>query len=148
MSKFLPLELYNANGLPLMVQVTFFDCGGMAIGVGLHHEIADSLSFIMFLNAWSALARGGTHFKAPIFGTAAKLFPPQDMSTLPRDFSNVRDDKIVSKRFVFDASKITTLVNKYSGAAGCGRPTRFKAISTFIWSRFAVAAQPYKGSQN
>ncbi|KAF3447750.1 hypothetical protein FNV43_RR08453 [Rhamnella rubrinervis] len=80
MSEFLPLEVNDTKGLPLMVQVTFIDCGGMAIGVGLHHQVADALSFNMFLNSWSALARGQTDFKTPIFG-GSKLFPPQDMST-------------------------------------------------------------------
>ena len=142
MNEFLPLELCDTNGLSLMVQVTFFDCGGMALGVGLHHEVADALSFIMFLNSWSALARGQTDFKTPIFGSF-KLFPPQDMSTFPRDFRNVEDKKNVSKRFVFDASKIETLVNKYSDDDGSvRRPTRFEAISAFIWNRFVVATRP------
>ena len=142
MNEFLPLELYDANGLSSMVQVTFFDCGGMAIGVGLHHEVADALSLIMFLNSWSALARGQNDFKTPIFG-GAKLFPPQDLSTFPRDFRNVKDNKIVSKRFVFDASKIATLVDKYSDDnTSAGRPTRFEAISAFIWNRFVVATGP------
>ncbi|KAF3447756.1 hypothetical protein FNV43_RR08459 [Rhamnella rubrinervis] len=116
MSEFLQLELYDTNGLSLMVQVTFFHCGGMAIGVGLHHQDADALSFIMFLNSWSELARGQTDFNTPIFG-GSELFLPQDMSTnapsSTRYVHYIRITKFV-KRFVFDASKIATLVNKYS----------------------------------
>ena len=43
---------------------------------------------------------------------------------------------------MFDASKIEILVNKYSDDDGSvRRPTRFEAISAFIWNRFVVATR-------
>ncbi|GMP35926.1 hypothetical protein CsSME_00008200 [Camellia sinensis var. sinensis] len=44
---------------PLVVlQVTFFKCGGVSLGVGWHHTLGDGSSAIHFINAWSDMARG------------------------------------------------------------------------------------------
>ncbi|GJZ59088.1 shikimate O-hydroxycinnamoyltransferase-like protein [Tanacetum coccineum] len=44
---------------PLTVlQVTYFKCGGVSLGVGIHHRVADGLSGMHFVNTWSCMARG------------------------------------------------------------------------------------------
>ncbi|KAL0004444.1 hypothetical protein SO802_012005 [Lithocarpus litseifolius] len=45
LNKFLPFELDEVNELPAVIQVTFFNCGGLAIGVLMSHRIVDALSF-------------------------------------------------------------------------------------------------------
>ncbi|XP_031480220.1 shikimate O-hydroxycinnamoyltransferase-like [Nymphaea colorata] len=41
----------------LMLQVTFFRCGGVCLGVGMHHSVADACAFLHFMNSWSDVAR-------------------------------------------------------------------------------------------
>ncbi|KAF3434138.1 hypothetical protein FNV43_RR25241 [Rhamnella rubrinervis] len=142
LEKFLPpVAFSDSNGVPLAVQLTFFQCGAMAMSVKLSHEILDGLSFFMFVNAWTAIARGHTHFKPPVLG-AAEFFPPKDPSSLPSNPPIVK--KVVTDRFYFDAAKVAELINKYSDntATGVSRPSRFEALSTFIWNRFMVSTQP------
>ncbi|XP_077222634.1 shikimate O-hydroxycinnamoyltransferase-like [Tasmannia lanceolata] len=44
---------------PLVVlQVTYFKCGGVSLGVGVQHYVADGYSGIHFINHWSNVARG------------------------------------------------------------------------------------------
>ncbi|KAL0287237.1 UNVERIFIED_CONTAM: Shikimate O-hydroxycinnamoyltransferase [Sesamum calycinum] len=44
---------------PLVVlQVTHFKCGGVSLGVGMQHKIADGFSGLHFINTWSDMARG------------------------------------------------------------------------------------------
>ncbi|KAL1563846.1 shikimate O-hydroxycinnamoyltransferase [Salvia divinorum] len=44
---------------PLVVlQVTFFKCGGVSLGVGIQHRVADGFSGLHFINTWSDMARG------------------------------------------------------------------------------------------
>ena len=45
LNKFLPFELDEVNKLPTAIQVAFFNCGGLAIGVLMSHRIVDALSF-------------------------------------------------------------------------------------------------------
>ncbi|CAB4284879.1 unnamed protein product [Prunus armeniaca] len=44
--------------LVLQVQVTHFQCGGVSLGVGMDHRIADGVSNMHFVNTWSDIARG------------------------------------------------------------------------------------------
>nr|XP_043633452.1 shikimate O-hydroxycinnamoyltransferase-like [Erigeron canadensis] len=42
----------------LLLQVTYFKCGGVSLGVGIHHRVADGSSTCHFINSWSDIARG------------------------------------------------------------------------------------------
>ncbi|KAL8497270.1 hypothetical protein ACS0TY_020816 [Phlomoides rotata] len=42
----------------LVLQVTFFKCGGVSLGVGMQHHVADGFSGLHFINTWSDMARG------------------------------------------------------------------------------------------
>nr|XP_043633930.1 shikimate O-hydroxycinnamoyltransferase-like [Erigeron canadensis] len=42
----------------LILQVTFFKCGGVSLGVGMHHSVVDAASMFHFINTWSDMARG------------------------------------------------------------------------------------------
>ncbi|KAL6563076.1 hypothetical protein OROHE_005663 [Orobanche hederae] len=42
----------------LVLQVTYFKCGGVSLGVGMQHHVADGFSGLHFINTWSDMARG------------------------------------------------------------------------------------------
>ncbi|KAL8123112.1 shikimate O-hydroxycinnamoyltransferase-like [Apium graveolens] len=42
----------------LVLQITFFKCGGVSLGVGMQHHAADGASGLHFINTWSDMARG------------------------------------------------------------------------------------------
>ncbi|KAI7986578.1 Shikimate O-hydroxycinnamoyltransferase [Camellia lanceoleosa] len=42
----------------LVLQVTYFKCGGVSLGVGMQHHVADGSSGLHFVNTWSDIARG------------------------------------------------------------------------------------------
>ncbi|KAK3427820.1 shikimate O-hydroxycinnamoyltransferase [Eucalyptus grandis] len=42
----------------LVLQVTYFKCGAVSLGVGTQHHVTDGFSGLHFLNTWSDLARG------------------------------------------------------------------------------------------
>nr|AEM63675.1 hydroxycinnamoyl CoA shikimate/quinate hydroxycinnamoyl transferase [Platycodon grandiflorus] len=47
------------SAIPLLVlQVTYFKCGGVSLGVGMQHHVADGASGLHFINTWSDMARG------------------------------------------------------------------------------------------
>ncbi|KAI5061996.1 hypothetical protein GOP47_0022535 [Adiantum capillus-veneris] len=49
----------DISSYPLLVlQVTFFRCGGVSLGVGMEHHAADGMSGIHFINTWADTARG------------------------------------------------------------------------------------------
>ncbi|VVA39105.1 PREDICTED: shikimate [Prunus dulcis] len=42
----------------LALQITYFKCGGVSLGVGMDHRVADGVSGLHFVNTWSDIARG------------------------------------------------------------------------------------------
>ncbi|XP_072977582.1 hydroxycinnamoyltransferase-like [Typha angustifolia] len=42
----------------LVLQVTHFKCGGVSLGVGMQHHVADGFSGLHFINSWSDVAHG------------------------------------------------------------------------------------------
>ncbi|KAG0526499.1 hypothetical protein BDA96_06G151300 [Sorghum bicolor] len=49
----------DISAFPLLVlQVTHFKCGGISLGVGMQHHVADGMSGLHFINSWSDLCRG------------------------------------------------------------------------------------------
>ncbi|XP_052183143.1 shikimate O-hydroxycinnamoyltransferase-like isoform X2 [Diospyros lotus] len=47
------------SSFPLLVlQVTYFKCGGASLGVGTQHRVVDGTSAFHFINTWSDMARG------------------------------------------------------------------------------------------
>ncbi|XP_057486954.1 vinorine synthase-like [Actinidia eriantha] len=136
LNKFLPCDLDDVRDLPALVQVTFFDCGGVAVAVNLSHKVADAMSLFTFFNGWAATARGETDVPPPEF-KAAEFFLPMDTTGF-RPSTGMVKDNIVTKRFVFSASNIAALRDKFSDNS-LGEfprhPTRIEALSAFIWAR-------------
>ncbi|KAA8533258.1 hypothetical protein F0562_033209 [Nyssa sinensis] len=143
LNKFLPCELDDIRDLPMVIQVTFFDCGGLVLSVGFSHKVADALSFLMFVKSWAGTARGDRHRPCPCFGSST-IFPQKNLSGF-KPTTGIVKEKIVTKRFVFTAAKIATLRDNYTDKNGAEEysrpPTRIEALSAFIWSRFVAATQ-------
>lgn len=61
LKKLIPAVDYSGgiSTFPLLVlQLTFFKCGGASLGVGMQHHVADGFSGLHFVNTWSDMARG------------------------------------------------------------------------------------------
>ncbi|KAK4414289.1 Stemmadenine O-acetyltransferase [Sesamum alatum] len=140
--KYLPVGIHEGihigeAGTLLMVQINFFECGGVAIGVCMSHLVADSSSLFEFMNAWAATCRGETPKSVPEFGVMARYFPARDLSYLNISPSSLMgDDKLVTKRFVFDKEKLAALKQAATGSDIMKDPTRVEAVSAFILKCF------------
>ncbi|XP_065874857.1 stemmadenine O-acetyltransferase-like [Euphorbia lathyris] len=130
---FVPPRLHDLAGCS---QITFFNCGGIALSLSLSHKVCDLLSFITFLNCWTSIARRDMDTDTgrsadminniPPFGSA-KLFPPMD-------------EKLVAKAFMFNNATIADLKAQYTAING-RRLSRVEALTDFICSRFMEATQ-------
>ncbi|XVE85233.1 hypothetical protein DITRI_Ditri17bG0075200 [Diplodiscus trichospermus] len=141
-NKLLPFKIHDAEQIPLGIQFNIFECGGIGIGACISHKIGDALSFFTFVNMWAAIARGEKKVVAPEF-VSASLFPPRDLSGFKPTITQTKE-KIMTKRFVFTASKIEEIRAKYADKSSFEnqtRPTRVQALSAFIWSRFFTVTE-------
>ncbi|KAL0372316.1 UNVERIFIED_CONTAM: Stemmadenine O-acetyltransferase [Sesamum calycinum] len=145
MDKLLPYKVEDLQNLGMAVQVTYFQCGGTAVGLVISHKIADASSCFLVANTWAAVARNGNYddVSAPKF-EGAKIFPPQDIVVGFKPNTGIVKEELATKILTFPASKISILQEKYSGGATefpQRRPSRVEALSAFIWTRFISATQ-------
>ncbi|KAL6283248.1 hypothetical protein ACE6H2_014177 [Prunus campanulata] len=134
--QFLPVEPESreaSTGKLLLVQVNLFECGGMAIGLCISHKFSDAATLSTFINCWAATAHDQSNMlMLPNFG-AASLFSPLNFSNSePLPSLEVKKEKSMTRRFVFDASKIAALQSKVTSSV-VPKPTRVEAASALIW---------------
>ncbi|KAK9113518.1 hypothetical protein Syun_020315 [Stephania yunnanensis] len=158
---------YTIGGELLGVQVSFFECGGIAVGVYLSHKIADARSLCTFVLSWASIAKtsGSTSELNPRFDLAS-VFPPIEIlpssaaeytqvptteKTLQQQHSfSGPTEKTLNRVFRFRASKIaelkakakaksTTSTTSTTSTSGDDRePSRMMSVTAFLWSVFAA----------
>nr|QBG82627.1 salAT-like protein [Papaver somniferum] len=124
----LPSEVVSAS-VPkealVIVQVNMFDCGVTAICSSVSHKIADAATMGTFIRSWASTT------KTSRSGGATAAIP---FSSIPED---TEDDKTVSKRYVFDFAKITSVREKLQVLMHDNyksrRPTRVEVVTSLIW---------------
>ncbi|KAL6198980.1 hypothetical protein ACLB2K_028768 [Fragaria x ananassa] len=121
----------------LNVQVNFFECGGIAIGFNVSHKMIDAFTLSTFVNSWAATSLGfgtsdHTVFPSHQYVGAASRFPPLDLFKSPPQFGKLAKEKCITKRFVFESSKIAYLKSEAASDA-VPNPTRVEVVSALIW---------------
>ncbi|CAL1413452.1 unnamed protein product [Linum trigynum] len=136
------------NGSPLLIQVTSFACdNGFSIGVCLSQKVGDATTLVSFIRTWAELASGKFDRNCqkfpPLSNSASSIFPPRKLSFTRKPSVNF-EEKCVTKRFVFNSSKIAALKWKSAAAGGWGfnkTPTRIESVTGLIWKCAMNAAR-------
>uniref|UniRef100_A0A516IJJ2 Salutaridinol 7-O-acetyltransferase n=1 Tax=Turnera subulata TaxID=218843 RepID=A0A516IJJ2_9ROSI len=134
-------------GSRLVLQVTSFDCGGMAIAICICHKTLDAAGLSSFVNDWAAMSRGIVNSPeevSPVLFNLASVCPPIELPTINHgEFDQV---KTGSRRLVFDALSIAKL--KSLVADKVQNPTRVELVSALIYMAAISAARKSSGSSN
>ncbi|KAG2701846.1 hypothetical protein I3843_06G058800 [Carya illinoinensis] len=134
---FLPKEIESLQASTerlVLVQVSFFECGGMAIGVCVSHGVVDAAATSMFIHSWAGVALAAFADEAvllPEFSAASRI-PPRIEYKVAAPAMSLVNETTVTRRYVFDASKIASLKAK-AASARVTQPTRVEAVSSLIW---------------
>uniref|UniRef100_A0A7C8YSK4 Salutaridinol 7-O-acetyltransferase n=1 Tax=Opuntia streptacantha TaxID=393608 RepID=A0A7C8YSK4_OPUST len=151
--RLLPFEpSVHEKNIILGVQVNHFSCGGMAICVCISHKIADGTSAVQFARAWANMARGAQNegedhnhvVVNPKFDGASYFTPRGSPNGMRTQEVSISEEKIVTKRFIFDKKMIAALkeqaTNTLNGPQLVTTPTRVEVVSAFIWRQIIKAA--------
>ncbi|XP_010525616.1 PREDICTED: BAHD acyltransferase At5g47980-like [Tarenaya hassleriana] len=136
----------------LLVQVTFFSCGGFVLGVLIPHIVADVTTVSIFLRGWAATARGHGDMVTPNYLSSSMIFPRlphQEPYPMPKDERNhvtTKKPEFVTKRFVFEADKIN-LLKVRAASEQVKDPTRFESIVGLLWCCLTRATRSDNGVQ-
>ncbi|KFK23691.1 hypothetical protein AALP_AAs50902U000900 [Arabis alpina] len=137
----------SAGEWPLLsVKVSFFGSGsGVAVAICASHNIFDVASLATFVRVWANIARGKSSDAvnpSPQFA-GTSIYPSPGLTF---DYSSKVDTplkpsvKFVTKRFLFESSKIAELKHK-AASQSVPVPTRVEVISSLILRCAAKATQ-------
>nr|AUG68780.1 acylsucrose acyltransferase 3 [Solanum pennellii]AUG68793.1 acylsucrose acyltransferase 3 [Solanum pennellii] len=120
------------NRSPLVVQLSHFDCGGIAVSACTSHTIFDGHSLSKFINDWASTARNMDFKPSPQFN-ASTFFPlPSETnlsSTLPTTHPSKRH---VSRMYNFSSSNLTRLKDMVTKESHVKNPTRIEVASALV----------------
>ncbi|KAG9446133.1 hypothetical protein H6P81_012261 [Aristolochia fimbriata] len=133
------LKPKTGSDVLLATQINHFQCGGMAIGVGIHHLVADMSAMATFIKNWATTSSGANRVAGPSFNSPS-LFPASRVERIRFPVT----ETFSTKRFVFTQSSLTRLRAKASTYSRSGMPTRVEALSALIW-RCAIRATRKEG---
>ncbi|KAL0535475.1 hypothetical protein IC582_029805 [Cucumis melo] len=142
LAQFLPIKTEAPEaadgGRMLLVQVTLFECGGMAMGISFSHKLVDASSISVILKSWSAAALGSDMVEPEFLQTS--LVPSPEgipIAAPPTDLGG--KVKCSSRRLVFNAQSIADLKSKAASDI-TPNPTRVEVVTALIW-KCAMKAQ-------
>ncbi|KAH0772106.1 hypothetical protein KY290_016087 [Solanum tuberosum] len=141
--KDLPWTNNYEGGNLLVVQVSKFDCGGIAVSVCLSHKIGDGCSVLNFFNDWASLTRDRATTTlinpSPRF-VGDSIFSAQNYGPLV-DQRFVSDlNECVQKRLFFPTAKLNALRAKVAVESGVENPTRAEVVSALLFKCATKAA--------
>ncbi|WOH04897.1 hypothetical protein DCAR_0624309 [Daucus carota subsp. sativus] len=129
----LPCDVQEADEVtdPLLcIQVTMFDCGGLALTMCFAHRIGDASTISAFMAGMVAASQGlSLELFHPSFDVASS-YPGKGLPHWKLNWTN----KNVTKRFVFDSKAIEILRNRarLTGANGKSKPSRVQLVNAII----------------
>ncbi|CAA0838881.1 HXXXD-type acyl-transferase family protein [Striga hermonthica] len=135
--RYLPAGPTDFSGIPshpvFLARVTFFPCGGSAVGIRFSHHVADAASAAAFVAAWAAGGDGCSlddHFLDFNLSSdfPAREFPPPAAATVTGS-----DESFRTARFAFDEAKLAALRRVAGGGSAV------VLVSAFIWESFMRA---------
>ncbi|XP_047093248.1 putrescine hydroxycinnamoyltransferase 1-like [Lolium rigidum] len=133
------------------VQVNFLKCGGVALGMALHHIVVDATSAFHFFQTWSAISRDGDaaeatlerpchdrtllrpRFPPVVHPDALTVFCPPNHQTPSRDHS---PRAVANQIFVLSKDQVAAL--KRVCASGV---STFCAVSAHLWRCMCAASR-------
>lgn len=124
----------SAEDSLVVVQLSHFDCGGVAIAVSISHKVADGSAAAAFMNDWALSTRLSSHMPTPLL-VSDSLFPPGN-NVISRPF--VPCHNCVMRRFLFPVEDIEKLKTKAieSGILG---PTKVEVVIALLYQCATVA---------
>ncbi|XP_062182965.1 agmatine coumaroyltransferase-2-like [Phragmites australis] len=129
----------------MLVQVTRFACGSVAVGHTMHHIVADGRAASNFLLAWGQAARRASFDPVPVHDRAS-LFVPRCPPRVEFDHRGVEfkprgekkgrgndvDDEVVVHRVHFNQEFLSEL--KLLASAGAARPiSTLQCVAAHLW---------------
>jgi len=140
-----------------LLQVTYFKCGGVSLGVGIYHNVADGMSSLHFINSWSDLCRGTQNSVMPFIDHTLlrSCDPPtpsfQHVEYQPTPMLSSTPQALASKSvplstaegiFKLTLADLTRLRSQLSAGEGASRFSTYVILAAHVWRCVSLAYSP------
>lgn len=148
-----PLDLARLVPLPVLaIHINMFDCGGIAIGIRILHNIGDGASVCAFVKEWATRNQsiGVNNNQEPVCNPSfelGSLFPARELvglkPVLPGEFT--ANKKLITKSFLFDGATISALKAEAMASGSELKPSRVQVVTAHIWKTLIQMSQAKHG---
>ncbi|KAL6606769.1 hypothetical protein ACP70R_042422 [Stipagrostis hirtigluma subsp. patula] len=122
----------------LFVQVTRLRCGGVVLGLAVHHSVVDARSAAHFVETWASIARGGGGRDAPVppcfdhrllsaRPTPTVLYDHPEYKPEPEPVHAVTASTYASAIITLSKAQVSALKARCAGAS------TFRAVVALVW---------------
>ncbi|KAL6527491.1 hypothetical protein OROGR_016581 [Orobanche gracilis] len=121
-----------------LIQISYFECGGIAIGLVFWHKVVDATAMGYFVTSWAYTTCGDSRRAVCPNYIAQNVFPHKsEMQSKTSSLAAIlKTGKSIMRRYVFDAPSIS----KLKSISAVDRPTRVEVVSALIWKCFMTAS--------
>lgn len=137
-------DFNDISSIPLLLlQVTYFKCGGVSLGVAMQHNVADGTSGLHFVNTWSDIARGLDIAVPPYINRTIlrardpprPSFPHVEYQTPPtlKSRSNVEPSQTKSSIFKLTRNQIQALKAKVKESGSTINYSSYVVLAGHLW---------------
>ncbi|XP_049387253.1 acetyl-CoA-benzylalcohol acetyltransferase-like, partial [Solanum stenotomum] len=145
------VDASNLYAMPIVIiQITEFECGGLALSLSLVHIAMDGYSIFTIINEWSKVCRLEIPVEKIDFMSfnLVDVFPTRDLSKLllPRVPPLDRvESKLVAKRLYINEDSISRLRKEVGGDLCTFKPSRVEMIMALLWRALIRASEKKHG---
>lgn len=139
----------DISSYPLFIaQVTYFKCGGVSLGCGVHHTLSDGVSSLHFINTWSDIARGlsiaippfidrtllrARHPPSPVFDHV-EYHPPPSMNAPVQNTNSQSSPKAVSTAILkLTLDQLNELKAKTKNDGNTREHSSYVTLAAHLW---------------
>lgn len=133
------------KGSLAVAQVSYFNCGGIAVGGCLSHKIGDACTLSNFFYNWGILNRDINVTSSPHF-VGESIYPQSNDPSVVSTIKPEEPTGYLGKRFIFPANKVNALKSKFSFDSGVQNLTRTEVVSALIFKCLVAARRTNFGS--
>ncbi|XP_060211179.1 acylsugar acyltransferase 3-like [Lycium barbarum] len=130
----------------LVIQLSHFNCGGLAISASISHKIADGCTLCNLISDWAAISRDETAKVPSPQMIGSSIFSPSTDIHTDTMIDEIDNQSLSRKRYLFSNSKLKLLKSQVASETGVQNPTRLEVLSALIYKCATSAARANSSS--